>query len=220
MAFRNRGNRASIIFSHFSLFCLGRVLYSLFLSLLFLKRSIFRLVIEGWQEGEGVSESASGVKLQSFLEKMRPRKPRNSHALWCISKAETNLGYWPCFWTEWEVDSLCAIGRSLLRNDEMPYLSSLGHKCMWEQKGGVCFKEKNECPNMLQQKRFLKPCLRKKVAYKGRQRSLSSGLCLGQRAPFSNMEQLVWGFVLVELRWSRSFISGSISRTKSRDLIS
>lgn len=88
MAFRNRGNRASIIFSHFSLFCLGRVLYSLFLSLLFLKRSIFRLVIEGWQEGEGVSESASGVKLQSFSEKMRPRRPRNSHALWCISKAE------------------------------------------------------------------------------------------------------------------------------------
>lgn len=75
---------------------------------------------------------------------------------------------------------------------------------MWEQKGGVCFKEKNECPkcpNMLQQKRFLKPCLKKKkVAYKGRQRSLSSGLCLGQRAPFSNMEQLVWGFVLIELR--------------------
>lgn len=50
----------------------------------------------------------------------------------------------------------------MLRNDEMPDLSSLGHKCMWEQKGGVCFKEKNECPNMLQQKRFLKPCLKKK----------------------------------------------------------
>ena len=49
MAFRKRNKKASIIFSNFSLFVLGGCFS---LSLLFLKRFIFRLVTEGWQDAE------------------------------------------------------------------------------------------------------------------------------------------------------------------------
>lgn len=46
MAFRKRNNKTSIIFSNFSLFVLGGCFS---LSFFFLKRFIFRLVTEGWQ---------------------------------------------------------------------------------------------------------------------------------------------------------------------------
>lgn len=163
MAFRNRGNKASIILSYFSLFCLGRVLYSLFLSLFFFfKRFIFRLVIEGWQDAGklgGISESASGVKLQSFSGKMKPWEPRNLHEQWCLSEAESRSWVLTDLAIELNTGRLCAIGRSFCRNDEKSDMSSLGHKCMWEQKGRMCFKGKKKsiliCFNRKLFKKFL-----------------------------------------------------------------